>query len=67
VSSDHDANEPRSPAVTDLEPQPLTHNHDAFLARARERPGFQAAYDALGDEYQAADALIAARRAPRDA
>ena len=39
----------------------LAHDHEAFLARARQRRGFQHAYDALEAEYQVANELIAAR------
>jgi DNA-binding XRE family transcriptional regulator len=41
--------------------QPVAHDHEAFLARARRRHGFQEAYDALETEYQVANELIAAR------
>jgi DNA-binding XRE family transcriptional regulator len=47
--------------VAESEYEPLVHDHQAFLDRARRRRGFQKAYDALEVEYQVARALIAAR------
>lgn len=47
--------------MDDLQDEPVVHDHDAFLARARRRHGFQEAYDALEAEYQLARELIAAR------
>lgn len=41
--------------------QPVRHNHDAFLNKARRRRGFQAAYQALGVEYAVANEMLAAR------
>jgi DNA-binding XRE family transcriptional regulator len=41
--------------------KPVPHNHEKFLERARERPGFSEAYDALEDEYKLARELLAAR------
>jgi DNA-binding XRE family transcriptional regulator len=41
--------------------QPVAHDHEAFLARARRRPGFQEVSNALETEYQVANELIAAR------
>lgn len=40
---------------------PVKHDHKAFLAKARMRKGFAAAYDALELEYQVADQLLRAR------
>jgi hypothetical protein len=37
-----------------LKYQPARHDHEAFIARAREREGFTEAYDALEFEYQLA-------------
>ena len=47
--------------MTDLKPQPIAHHHEAFLAKARQRPGFAEAYDALDLEYQVIDQLLRAR------
>jgi len=47
--------------VAELEHRPIVHDHEAFLARARLRRGFQKAYDALETEYHVANELIAAR------
>jgi DNA-binding XRE family transcriptional regulator len=47
--------------VAGLEHEPVTHDHEAFLTRARRRRGFQEAYDALALEYQIARELVAAR------
>ena len=47
--------------MAELEHRPIGHDHEAFLARARCRRGFQQAYDALETEYQVANELIAAR------
>jgi DNA-binding XRE family transcriptional regulator len=47
--------------VAELEHEPVVHDHQAFLDRARRRRGFQEAYDTLATEYQVARELIAAR------
>lgn len=47
--------------MAELEHRPVVHDHEAFLARARKRRGFQEAYEALETEYQVAKELIAAR------
>ncbi|MBW6456399.1 MAG: helix-turn-helix domain-containing protein [Trueperaceae bacterium] len=47
--------------MAELEYEPVTHDHETFLARARRRRGFQKASDALETEYQVANELIAAR------
>jgi len=41
--------------------RPVSHDHDAMLARALKRKGFAEAYDSLEDEYLLARELIAAR------
>ena len=41
--------------------KPVPHDHKAFLARARARKGFTAAYDALALEYQVAGQMLKAR------
>ena len=40
---------------------PITHDHAAFLARARKRKGFTTAYESLVLEYQLASQLLKAR------
>jgi DNA-binding XRE family transcriptional regulator len=40
---------------------PVDHDHELFLARARKRKGFAQAYDALEAEYALASELIDAR------
>ena len=47
--------------MTPLDPKPVAHDHAAFLAKARTRPGFEAAYDELALEYQVIDQLLRAR------
>lgn len=47
--------------MAELKHEPVAHDHEAFLARARRRRGFQKAYDALETEVQVANELIAAR------
>lgn len=47
--------------MADLKHKPVPHDHAAFLAKARERAGFQQAYEALALEYQVIDQLIQAR------
>ncbi len=39
----------------------MTHNHPAFLAKARLRPGFAKAYDELALEYALAHEMLSAR------
>lgn len=40
---------------------PVRHDHDAFLERARRRKGFRQAYDALEDDYALMRELLTAR------
>ncbi len=40
---------------------PVKHDHKAFLAKARRRKGFAAAYEALAFEYLIVDQLLKAR------
>lgn len=47
--------------MAEPEHRPVAHDHEAFVARARRRRGFQEAYDALETEYRLANELIAAR------
>ena len=41
--------------------EPVPHNHDAFLKKARKRVGFRTAYKALAVEYAVANEMLAAR------
>jgi DNA-binding XRE family transcriptional regulator len=41
--------------------KPVSHDHDAFLAKALERKGFGEAYDDLEDEYVLVRELLSAR------
>ena len=52
--------------MPDLEYRPVLHRHDDFLAQARVRPGFAAAYDALANKYLRADRLIRGRATASD-
>ena len=47
--------------MAELKYQPVSHNHEAFLKKARKRGGFQAAYQALAVEYTVANEMLAAR------
>lgn len=47
--------------MTDLKYKPVPHDHKEFLARARTRKGFAAAYDALELEYQVVSQMLRAR------
>jgi DNA-binding XRE family transcriptional regulator len=47
--------------MAEIKYQPVPHDHDAFLKKARKRRGFQAAYQALAVEYAVANAMLAAR------
>lgn len=47
--------------MANLKHQPILHDHDAFLRKAKKRRGFRAAYDALAVEYAIASQMIAAR------
>ena len=40
---------------------PVEHAHEAFLAKARQRPGFDAAYSSLELEYEVVRQLLKAR------
>ena len=41
--------------------QPISHDHKAFLKKAKKRRGFQAAYQSLAVEYAVANEMLAAR------
>ena len=45
---------------TELKYHPVTHDHKAFLAKARTRKGFIEAYDALALEYLVAGQMLKA-------
>ena len=47
--------------MADLAFKPTPHDHSSFLARARARPGFDAAYATLSLEYQLVQQLLQAR------
>ena len=47
--------------MAELKYKPVPHDHKAFLAKARARKGFAAAYDALELEYQVASQMLRAR------
>lgn len=47
--------------MAELKYKPVTHDHKAFVARARARKGFEAAYDSLELEYQVASQMLKAR------
>lgn len=47
--------------MANLNYKPVTHDHQAFLARASKRKGFAVAYDALELEYQLASQMLKAR------
>jgi DNA-binding XRE family transcriptional regulator len=47
--------------MAELKHSPVKHDHKAFLSRARARPGFNEAYEALELEYQLASQLLKAR------
>ena len=47
--------------MADLKYKPVSHNHKAFIAKARARKGFTEAYDALELEYQITGQILKAR------
>lgn len=47
--------------MADVKYKPVAHDHDAFIARASQRKGFNEAYAALELEYQIASQMIKAR------
>jgi DNA-binding XRE family transcriptional regulator len=47
--------------MADLKFKPVPHNHKAFLAKAKKRKGFTAAYEALELEYAVANQMLRAR------
>ena len=49
--------------MSDLKYEPVAHNHEELLKRARKKKGFSEEYDRLEEEYALARQLIAARAA----
>jgi len=47
--------------MADLKYQPVTHDHTAFLNKARKRDGFKKAYEDLEEEYALAKEMLSAR------
>jgi probable addiction module antidote protein len=47
--------------MADLKYKPVRHDHAEFLAKAKQRPGFSEAYDALEPEYALASRMHKAR------
>ena len=47
--------------MADLKYKPVPHNHGEFLAAARQRPGFNDAYDSLELKYTVASQMLKAR------
>lgn len=47
--------------MDDLEYKPVKHDHKRFMEIARQKEGFQEAYDALELEYQIASQMLRAR------
>lgn len=47
--------------MANLKHKPVSHDHKAFLRKAKKRRGFQAAYDALAVEYEIANQMLTAR------
>lgn len=47
--------------MADLKYEPVAHKHAEFLAKAKRRKGFTAAYDSLELEYQVAGQMLKAR------
>ncbi len=46
---------------SDLKYEPVPHDQEAFLEKARKRKGFREEYEELGDEYDLIRQMIAAR------
>ena len=47
--------------MADAKLNPVAHDHNEFLAKARKRKGFTEAYEALELEYQVASQMLKAR------
>lgn len=47
--------------MADLKYEPVSHNHKAFLMKARKREGFRKAYNELAEEYTLVREMLSAR------
>ena len=47
--------------MADLKYQPVSHDHNAFLEKAKKREGFSKAYEDLEEEYALVREMLAAR------
>ena len=46
---------------SELKYEPVAHDHEAFLKKARKRKGFSETYEELGDEYDLIRQMFSAR------
>ena len=47
--------------MADLKFKPVTHDHNAFIEKAKKREGFKKAYDDLEEEYALVKEMLTAR------
>lgn len=47
--------------MADLKYQPVAHNHESFIAKAKKREGFKNAYEDLEEEYALVKEMLTAR------
>ena len=47
--------------MADMKFKPITHDHNAFIEKAKQREGFKKAYDDLEEEYALIKEMLAAR------
>jgi|SRR5665647_15052 len=47
--------------MADLKYQPVAHNHESFVAKAKKREGFKKTYEDLGEEYALVKEMLTAR------
>lgn len=47
--------------MADIKYEPISHDHEAFLKKAREHEGFRKAYDNLEEEYHLVREMLSAR------
>ena len=47
--------------MADLKFKPVTHDHNAFIEKAKKREGFKKTYDDLEEEYALVKEMLAAR------
>ena len=47
--------------MSDLKYQPVAHNHESFVAKAKKREGFKKTYEDLGEEYALVKEMLTAR------